>query len=71
MAYFSNGTEGDSYEERYCNRCIHDVGQSCRIWLLHLKHNGDDSWKLVLDTLIPQTPDGLDNEECRAFEPLP
>lgn len=42
MGYFSNGTEGESYYEHYCARCIHDdeeKGKYCPIWNLHLLHN--------------------------------
>lgn len=69
MAYFSNGTEGSDYEERYCNRCIHQV--DCQIWLLHLIWNGDGGDReTVLDGFIPRTKDGIGNEECRMFFPI-
>ena len=39
MGYFSNGSEGMDYEERYCKRCIHygpEEGPGCPIWFAHL-----------------------------------
>jgi hypothetical protein len=69
MAYFSNGTEGVAYQERYCNRCLHDINERCPIWLLHLLHNsaGANNPEHFLHALIPRTKDGLDNERCELF----
>jgi hypothetical protein len=72
MGYFSNGCEGMEYEERYCRRCIHygpEEGPGCPIWLAHLLYNYDEAnnKESVLHMLIPRTPDGLDNEECKLF----
>jgi hypothetical protein len=43
MGYFSNGTQGDCYEERYCSRCIHVNGKDgksgCAVMLAHMLHN--------------------------------
>ena len=36
MGYFSNGTEGMIFQDRYCSRCVHDVNNDCPIWLMHL-----------------------------------
>lgn len=42
MGYFSNGTEGDSFRARYCDRCVHGAGGDlCPIWALHLDYNYD------------------------------
>ena len=73
MAYFPNGTAGDEYSSRYCERCIHD--EACAVTMLHLLHNYDQCRdtpegkliKGVLDTLIPRSNDGLDNECCTMF----
>jgi hypothetical protein len=78
MGYFSNGCEGSDYEERYCSRCIHrpdyDKLIDCPILTLHsmwnydaVGKNADAVKKTVLDTFIPQTADGLENEQCRMF----
>lgn len=71
MAYFSNGTEGDLYFERYCSRCVHDRNEDCPIWALHLAHNYEECNKpgSFLHALIPRSKDGLSNEECRFFTP--
>lgn len=67
MAYFSNGTEGMSYEEEYCSRCVHCEG--CPVWGLHFEHNytKDGDIRSILDYLIPRRKDGLGNEKCRLF----
>lgn len=76
MGYFANGTEGESYQARYCCNCLHDQS-TCTIWYLHMMHNyaeceKPDSW---LHELIPRSKDGCDNERCVMFiqkpEPKP
>jgi len=67
MGYFSNGTEGLDYQERYCFRCAHwdeDVG--CPVWFLHELHNGEAGWRRALDKLIPRDTHGF-NAECYTF----
>lgn len=68
MAYFSNGCEGDSYTTAHCNRCVHGAnGKSCPVMLLHWLHNYDDGVaREMLDTLIPRTDDG-GNDQCGMF----
>ena len=72
MGYFSNGTEGLSYQEEYCFRCVHDINEDCPVWGLHLQY----SYKLCnepdnfLDELIPRSSDGLYNEKCKLFIPI-
>lgn len=71
MGYFSNGTEGELYEERYCNRCIHQ-DDPCAVWLLHMLHNYDEcnNKDSMLHVLIPIN--GITNERCKMFkEPTP
>lgn len=68
MGYFSNATEGDAYEARWCDRCQHGGGD-CQIWVDHLIHCGDPEHQARLDLLIPQRPDGLGNEQCTGFAP--
>lgn len=70
MAYFSNGTEGEMYRERYCDRCKWDKDHKCPVWLAHLVHNYDDCNKdnSPLHLIIPRkkAPD-FGNEECFFF----
>ena len=68
MGYFSNGTEGELYQEAYCDRCIHRHG-GCAVWLAHMLRNYQDcnDDESVLHVLIPRSTDHLDNEECRMF----
>ena len=78
MAYFSNGTEGMMYEEKYCNKCIHlqtdeESGFThCPIMDAHLQfnydQNKDEKLKTILDILIPPTDDGLHAGECSMFK---
>lgn len=79
MGYFSNGTEGMMYEERYCSRCVHfgpEEGPGCPIWFAHLLYayeecNSNSNAHAMLDMLIPRTSDGLDNEQCVMFVEAP
>lgn len=68
MAYFSNGSEGEGYEERYCDRCIHQ-GNGCTIWLLHQLYNYAecDNPKSMLHVLIPRSKNDGSNEQCTMF----
>lgn len=68
MGYFSNGSEGEAYEARWCNRCQHQ--DDCDIWMQHLIFNGNPEHRARLDALIPESPDGLGNEQCTGFVPL-
>lgn len=70
MGYFSNGSEGMDYQDRYCSRCVHCDG--CPVWGAHLAFsykecNNPDS---ILHMLIPRRKDGLGNERCRMFRPV-
>lgn len=73
MGYFSNGTEGMVYEERFCSRCVHRDGKDgqsgCALWLAHTLHNYEECNKKdsILHLLIPRSKDGLRNEECEMF----
>ena len=72
MGYFSNGTEGEMYEEEYCSHCDHDANEDCAVLLAHLIHNYAECNKedSILHMLIPRTGDGLGNEKCKMFTPL-
>lgn len=72
MGYFSNGTEGEMYYERYCSRCVHDAdpeNNPCMVWGAHLIANYEECNKpeSVLHMLIPRTKNDLGNEQCRMF----
>jgi hypothetical protein len=67
MGYFSNGTEGEMYEEEYCSKCAHVDG--CAVWDAHMtlnyeECNNEDS---ILHLLIPRSKDGPWNDKCRMF----
>lgn len=62
MAYFSNGTEGQLYEEKWCSRCVHRNGldgrTGCPVMLAHILYayeecNSKSNAKSMLDFLIP------------------
>jgi len=80
MAYFSNGAEGEYYEEKYCRRCEHfgEAGEACPILLLHSKWNYEacNGYKpdappemkakyVALNALWPR--DGAHNGQCAMF----
>ena len=72
MGYFPNGTSGEMYRERYCDRCLHDRGGDgpmCPIWTLHLERNYKDcnDATAILHRFIPRSADKLDNEACVMF----
>lgn len=69
MGYFSNGTEGRAYQDKYCSRCVHDINQNCQVWLAHLIHSRSEcnNPNSILNYLIPQSEDGLRNEQCSMF----
>lgn len=74
MGYFSNGTEGAIFTERFCERCVNwrdlddNRGPGCPVWDAHLLYayelcNEDENpGKVILDMLIQPTegtaPDG-------------
>lgn len=71
MGYFANGSEGDDYERRYCDRCLHQKPDDggCMVWLAHALHNYRDcnDKNSVLHLLIPRSADDLSNEACTMF----
>lgn len=75
MGYFSNGSEGQFYQARYCDRCMHQPDDpnngGCYVWFAHMLHNYDEcnNKDSVLHLLIPRSKDGLGNEKCRMFIP--
>lgn len=69
MAYFSNGTEGESYQAQWCSRCTHQNG--CPVWDAHLLYayelcNSTEAGKHILDMLIPMRDDGF-ADKCLMF----
>jgi len=63
MAYFSNGSEGSDYEDRYCSNCVNyrdrdssiplsDGIESCPIWDIHFFYNYDQCGKTKLAKTI-------------------
>ena len=77
MAYFANGDEGEYYQERYCERCVHNSGNSakmCPVLELHMiwnydavGQNADQTKRQALNTLWPRT--GAHNDDCAMFHP--
>jgi hypothetical protein len=68
MGSFANSTEGMLYQEKYCDRCVHDAQNDCPIWNAHLMFNGSEAPETVsiLQMLIP-SHDGINNDECSMF----
>jgi hypothetical protein len=69
MGYFSNGSEGEDYHERYCSRCVHDKDENCPVWLAHLLYSYRDCNvpESILHLLIPRESGGLTNGACLMF----
>ena len=68
MGYFSNGTEGAEYEDKYCVKCGNNRGEGCPVMLLHLLYNYDECNKpdSFLHVLIPRDDKGQ-NMQCAMF----
>lgn len=85
MGYFANGTEGEMYQARWCERCRNFGADKlsketdtwgCPIWDVHMHyaydHAGeprDSPVNRILDNLIPR--EGVHNLECSMFTPIP
>jgi len=80
MAYFANGSYGEYYEEKYCQRCVHfgEEGEACPILALHAIWNYDacngdqpnataeeQAKYTALNTLWPR--EGIHNGQCAMF----
>lgn len=76
MGYFSNGTEGDYYEDEYCSRCVHQNGpdgkSGCAVMMAHILYayklcNSKCEGADMLDMMIPRSKDRLSNQQCAMF----
>lgn len=68
MGYFPNGSAGDAYEEKYCQRCARFIDNDCPVLALHGRHNyaecnNEDS---MLHELIP-LDNSFNNVQCTFF----
>jgi hypothetical protein len=59
VGYFSNGTEGEMYEEQWCSRCVHDDPDRnifCPVLMAHHLWNYTECMKpdSVLHKMIPR-----------------
>jgi hypothetical protein len=68
MGYFSNGSEGEYYEEQFCNHCIHQ-NDPCAVWGAHLFSNYQEcnNKASILHQLIPMDDCGR-NLDCKMFK---
>ncbi len=80
MAYFANGSQGDRYQSKWCDRCINwhelspgDENWGCPVWDLHMDANYDQGntvkgrlWKYALENFIPTGEDHWP-QKCRMF----
>ena len=75
MGNFSNGTEGDCYEQEYCSKCRHfetdPEKPGCPVMGAHFlyAYGAKDATKEILDMLIPR--DGAYNARCSTFIGMP
>jgi hypothetical protein len=77
MGYFSNGSEGMNYEEKYCEHCQNwrlrkgEMIAGCPVWDLHYRFNTEQleekNVKEILETLIPKA--GVWNDTCAMYLP--
>lgn len=72
MAYFANGTEAMMYEDKYCDKCVHnhpDYGCPCLI--AHMLWNYDEcnNADSILHKMIPVRKDAF-ADRCTFFVPL-
>ena len=80
MGYFSNGTEGDRYEAKFCARCVHGQDEEfgpydCPVLALHLLYNYDQfkenepspTIKHILNQFIRKSKDGPWMDQCTMF----
>ena len=75
MGYFSNGTMGEMYELRYCEKCIHygtpEDGKGCPVWFLNMMWNysqfNDQQQAMALGLFIPRAKDPEWNKQCAMF----
>ena len=74
MAHFSNGIEGECYQETVCKHCVHHG--NCAVWAAHEAHNakqivnGEIDRLHPLQMLIPQDAKGLYANLCLMFYSL-
>ncbi len=77
MGYFSSGTEGMDYEERWCEHCVNQGTETsmCPVWSLHMlwnyEQNADPVKAEALAFFIPRSKDGLGNGECELYKAGP
>lgn len=69
MGYFPNGSEATDYEQRYCERCVHQDAdeRGCPVFGAHLIFEYEEC-NALLDMLIPVGKQG-GNEQCSMFHP--
>ena len=82
MGYFSNGSEGEGYQGKYCFNCANwkydkeTDTYGCPIWDLHFLYsyelcNSKSLAKEMLETYIPSGEgEGGSNGECTMFLPM-
>lgn len=68
MGYFSNQTEADAYEAKWCSCCENNTGDGCTIMLAHLVYNYDEcnNPESILHLLIPREVNG-GNKKCGMY----
>jgi hypothetical protein len=67
MGYFSNGSEGNSYETAICSKCYWG-NKHCAVRSAHWVHNYDEcnNPNSILHILIPRDSKG-NNGNCKMF----
>lgn len=66
MGSFSNGSEGDYYQQGYCEKCVHENEENgCPVWVYHLMCNREPEHEPYLEMFIPTK--GCRNGQCTMF----
>lgn len=73
MGYFSNSTDGHTWEQDNCPKCVHhcydgDAEKGCPILQAHFFYQDDEGCKELLEMFIPR--DGVFNGPC-SFQKVP
>jgi len=70
MGYFSNGSEGMSYESKYCDNCVHNHEEyGCPVLTMHTAYNYEEcnnEESALHKWMIPRNENGF-NGQCYHF----
>jgi hypothetical protein len=73
MGHFANMTEFEMWALKNCDHCVHwkdgcPVDDAHTLYGYDLCNEKKHPGKVILDLLIPESPDGLDNGPCAMLQ---